>query len=234
MELTSFPWINFRRISSPLANSTLYAAIWLQLILAINRFCAISYPIIYPRIFNRRNAWMTVISLWSCSTLIAALYYNIECANYFETRIHSWSTLYGPCNHAFYAYIATFLSDVIIFISAVIDAIAFYRIITYLKAKECRGNNAAQQRCKHEIVFFKETCVSTAIHAIFAAIFRIDIPVSRLTKITYVWLSILTLDGLAFVYFNHRVLTKQNAVGFHISTMGLQTKTVRNDVNAAT
>uniref|UniRef100_A0A0R3RNB6 G_PROTEIN_RECEP_F1_2 domain-containing protein n=1 Tax=Elaeophora elaphi TaxID=1147741 RepID=A0A0R3RNB6_9BILA len=223
MELASISWRIFTRISSPLANSTLYAAIWMQAVLAINRFCAISYPMTYRRMFNRRSAWITVISLWSCSTLITAFYYNMrcnefvfslslslsliaiwvgyisyyraECVVYCEANTHSWSTLCGPCNHTFITYIAILLSDFIIAISLAIDSFAFYRVIAYLKGKRHREANAAQGKYKQEILFFKETCVSTAIYAIFAAIFRIKMPISRLTKITYIWLAILTLDG---------------------------------------
>ncbi|CAG9535826.1 unnamed protein product [Cercopithifilaria johnstoni] len=224
--IDSFPWIKYRQVSSTLANSSFYAAIWMQTVLAINRFFAVSYPILYSRVFNRRNAWITVIALWLCSTLIAALYYNFECKDYFESVVHSWSTLYGPCNHAFLAYAAMLLSDFIIFISAIIDAMAFYRVISYIKEKRSQDVNGVQQGYGHEIIFFKETCVSTAIHATFAALFRVNVPLSRLTKITYIWLSILTLDGLAFVYFNRRFLIKQNV---QISAMGLRTKTAKTD-----
>ncbi|KAK6112216.1 Serpentine type 7TM GPCR chemoreceptor Srx family protein [Brugia pahangi] len=103
----------------------------MHFVLAINRLWAISYPMKYHRIFNPKNAWITVISLWSFSMLITLLYYNVECLLYVEAYIHSWSNLYGPCNHPFFAYIAMFLSDGVIVITVIIDAIAFYRIITF-------------------------------------------------------------------------------------------------------
>ncbi|VIO88480.1 Uncharacterized protein BM_BM1425 [Brugia malayi] len=230
---TSFPWHIFIRIASPISNSTLYAAIWMHFVLAINRLWAISYPMKYHRIFNPKNAWITVISLWSFSMLITLLYYNVECLLYVEAYIHSWSNLYGPCNHPFFAYIAMFLSDGVIVITVIIDAIAFYRIITYFKGKNSEGANGMQRRMKREIIFFKETCTSTIIHVFFVVIFRFNLPMSRFTKITYTWLAILTLDGLAFVYFNRYLLMKQNAISLSTNTMGLRTKTMRNDLNTA-
>ncbi|VDO46079.1 unnamed protein product [Brugia timori] len=90
-----------------------------------------------------------------------------------------------------------------------------------------------QRRMKREIIFFKETCTSTIIHVFFVVIFRFNLPMSRFTKITYTWLAILTLDGLAFVYFNRYLLMKQNAISLSTNTMGLRTKTMRNDLNTA-
>ncbi|EJD75157.1 hypothetical protein LOAG_17648 [Loa loa] len=156
----------------------------------------------------------------------------VECVTYFEADIYSWATLYGPCNHTFFAYIAMFLSDVIILITIIVDAVAFYRIVTYLKGRKCQKANATQQRSEQEISFFKQTCVSTVVYAFFIVTSYIKIPVSRLTQITYTWLAILTLDGLVFLYFNRRLLIKQNAVGFHTNTTDLRTKAVKNDTNA--
>nr|CDQ03916.1 Bm13512 [Brugia malayi] len=83
---TSFPWHIFIRIASPISNSTLYAAIWMHFVLAINRLWAISYPMKYHRIFNPKNAWITVISLWSFSMLITLLYYNGIRFHHFKIR----------------------------------------------------------------------------------------------------------------------------------------------------
>lgn len=60
-------------------------------------------------------------------------YLTVECPSPYETRFHSWSTLYGPCKNIYIVYIAIVLSDAIIFISIVIDAIAFYFVIVYLR-----------------------------------------------------------------------------------------------------
>ncbi|MCP9257456.1 hypothetical protein DINM_000699 [Dirofilaria immitis] len=218
MGLTSFPWLIFSRITAPFANSTIFAIVWMQFVLAINRLSAISYPIAYKHIFSTRNAWITVVSLW----LI------IECTRYVEADIYSWSTLFGPCDHYFIAYIASSLSDGIIIAAVIVDAVAFYRIVTYLK-----GANRTQQRLGHEILFFKETCVSTAIQVFSTIIFRIDMPVSRLTKVTYTWLMMHTLDGLSFIFFNRHLLKKQNIVGVRTNTVDLRTKTIRNDLNTA-
>ncbi|MCP9262866.1 hypothetical protein DINM_006242 [Dirofilaria immitis] len=271
LETVSFPWTIFIRIASPIANSALYAAIWMQFVLAINRLWAILYPITYHRIFNLRNARVTVSPVHSWSTLYGpcnhsflayiAILLSDDLRQYDHTRIfvsifridgpfiarvtkvtytwlaistldrylevvsfpwtifiriaspiansalyaaiwmqfvwpqispvHSWSTLYGPCNHPIFAYIATFLSDGIILISLIIDAVAFYCTITYLK-----------------------TCVSTIIHAFFVSIFRIDGPfIARVTKVTYTWLAMSTLDSLVFVFFNRNLLMNRNAVG---------------------
>ncbi|KAM3728598.1 Alpha-1A adrenergic receptor [Dirofilaria immitis] len=210
LEVVSFPWTIFIRIASPIANSALYAAIWMQFVLATNRFCAISYPMTYHRIFNLKNARITIIFLWSISMIITVLYYNVECVYYFESPVHSWSTLYGPCNHPIFAYIATFLSDGIILISLIIDAVAFYCTITYLKKKKSQRVNVLRQ----DIFFFKQTCVSTIIHAFFVSIFRIDGPfIARVTKVTYTWLAMSTLDSLVFVFFNRNLLMNRNAVG---------------------
>ncbi|MCP9257332.1 hypothetical protein DINM_000694 [Dirofilaria immitis] len=218
MGLTSFPWLIFSRITAPFANSTIFAIVWMQFVLAINRLSAISYPIAYKHIFSTRNAWITVVSLW----LI------IECTRYVEADIYSWSTLFGPCDHYFIAYIASSLSDGIIIAAVIVDAVAFYRIVTYLK-----GANRTQQRLGHEILFFKETCVSTVIQVFSAIIFRIDVPVSRLTKVTYTWLMMHTLDGLSFIFFNRHLLKKQNIVGVRTNTVDLRSKTTRNDLNTA-
>ncbi|KAL3989904.1 Serpentine type 7TM GPCR chemoreceptor Srx family protein [Acanthocheilonema viteae] len=82
---------NFCSILSPITNSIVYAAVWMQFVLAINRFWAISYPLTYHRIFNSRNVRVTAVSLWSFSMLITVLYYNVECREYFEADIYSWS-----------------------------------------------------------------------------------------------------------------------------------------------
>ncbi|VDO44712.1 unnamed protein product [Onchocerca flexuosa] len=133
MGLIPFPWRIFSRIVSPLANSTLYAAIWMQLVLAINRLWAISHPMTYNRAFNPKNARIIVVSLWLFSILITALYYNVECEHYVETEFYSWSTLFGPCEHSFLTYIAVLLSDGIFLAILIVDIIASYHVIAYLK-----------------------------------------------------------------------------------------------------
>ncbi|VIO88655.1 Uncharacterized protein BM_BM4872 [Brugia malayi] len=188
--LKPFPWTTFIRIFSPIANSTLYAAIWIQFVLAINRLWAISYPMTYHRIFSRKNARLAVVFLWSFSMLIMVLYYNVECVRYFESDIYSWSTLYGPCNHSFFIYFSILLSDGIILITVMVDAIAFYRIVAYIK-----------------------TCITTGIHAFLIAIFRIDGPfIARVTKVTYMWLAMSTLDSFTFIFFNRNLLMNRNVV----------------------
>ncbi|VDN81190.1 unnamed protein product [Brugia pahangi] len=188
--LKPFPWTTFIRIFSPIANSTLYAAIWIQFVLAINRLWAISYPMTYHRIFSRKNARLAVVFLWSFSMLIMVLYYNVECVRYFESDIYSWSTLYGPCNHSFFIYFSILLSDGIILITVMVDAIAFYRMVAYIK-----------------------TCITTGIHAFLIAIFRIDGPfIARVTKVTYMWLAMSTLDSFTFIFFNRNLLMNRNVV----------------------
>lgn len=86
LEFISLSWLIFNRIASPLANSTLYAGIWMQLILAINRLWAITYPIAYHRIFNSRNAWITVVSLWLFNIIITGLYYNGTCFQHLSVK----------------------------------------------------------------------------------------------------------------------------------------------------
>lgn len=56
----------------------------------------------------------------------------VECAHYTEAEIHSWSMLHGPCKHPYIAYIAMLLSDGIIFLTVILDGVAFYLIIHYL------------------------------------------------------------------------------------------------------
>ncbi|VDM93357.1 unnamed protein product [Onchocerca ochengi] len=172
MGLISFPWHIFSRILSPLANSTLFTAIWMQLVLAINRLWAISRPTTYDRVFSPKNARIIVVSLWLSSILITALYYNVECGHYIEADDYSWSTLFGPCKNSFLIYIAILLSSGILLAVLIVDAVAFYRLIVYFK-----------------------TCVTTVIYVFCVIISHIEMPMSRLTKIMYVWLAIHTLDG---------------------------------------
>ncbi|VDO44968.1 unnamed protein product [Onchocerca flexuosa] len=153
--LISVPWRTFSRIFSPLANSSLYAAIWMQFVLAINRVWAISYPITYDRIFNLKNDRIIVVSIWLSSILITALYYNVECERYVEADFYSWSTLFGPCKHSFLTYVAVSLSDGIFLAILIVNTIAFYHIIAYFKKKKHQAART-QQRMGQEIVFFKE------------------------------------------------------------------------------
>ncbi|VDO26022.1 unnamed protein product [Brugia timori] len=220
--LKPFPWTTFIRIFSPIANSTLYAAIWIQFVLAINRLWAISYPMTYHRIFSRKNARLAVVFLWSFSMLIMVLYYNVECVRYFESDIYSWSTLYGPCNHSFFIYFSILLSDGIILITVMVDAIAFYRIVAYIKKKKHQEVNATRGSLSHDILFFKEkifqACITTGIHAFLIAIFRIDGPfIARVTKVTYMWLAMSTLDSFTFIFFNRNLLMNRNVVNIKLA-----------------
>ncbi|KAL3989903.1 Serpentine type 7TM GPCR chemoreceptor Srx family protein [Acanthocheilonema viteae] len=227
--LIQFPWKIFARIVSPITNSTVYAAIWMQFVLAINRLWAVSYPLTYHRIFNSRNVRVTAVSLWSFSMLITVLYYNVECTEYFEADIYSWSALYGPCNHSSLAYIAMIISDGIILTTVIINAVAFYRIIAYLKEKRSQEVNTMHENLSQDILFFKETCVTTVAHAFFISIFRIDGPfVARTTKITYMWLAMSTLHGFIFIFFNLNLMMNRNVVNIHsISLVNILTKQTR-------
>uniref|UniRef100_A0A915PU23 G-protein coupled receptors family 1 profile domain-containing protein n=1 Tax=Setaria digitata TaxID=48799 RepID=A0A915PU23_9BILA len=218
----NIPWNKIARLTSPLANSTLYGAIWVHFVLAINRLCAIAYPVDYHRIFCMRNARITVVSIWLISMLINGLYYN---------DLHSWSTLYGPCNHYYLAYIAMLLSDGIVVITVVVDTITFYRVVKYLKVslnskftvcsvtvfiqlqENKRGSRVVREGMMQDITFFKETSVSTVIHIFFIIVYRFPNPfVSRVTKIGYMWLAMQISDGLVFAFFNRRLLIKRNTV----------------------
>ncbi|EFO24775.1 hypothetical protein LOAG_03703, partial [Loa loa] len=61
--------------------------------------------------------------------------------------------------------------------------------------KKSQEVNSAQENLNEDILFFKETCASTVIHAFLIAIFRIDGPfAARVTKVTYMWLAMSTVD----------------------------------------
>uniref|UniRef100_A0A8R1XVV5 G_PROTEIN_RECEP_F1_2 domain-containing protein n=1 Tax=Onchocerca volvulus TaxID=6282 RepID=A0A8R1XVV5_ONCVO len=198
MGLISLPWRTFSRIFSPLANSTLFAAIWMQLVLAINRFWAISRPMTYDRVFNPKNARIIVVSLWLFSILITALYYNVdksstlsklknnlkyqiltevECKRYVEADFHSWSTLFGPCKHFFLTYIAVSLSDGIFLVVLIVNAIASYYIIAYLQLQKKKHQGAkTQQKMGQEIVFFKEFGIRILQSALVEGTKRSELP----------------------------------------------------------
>uniref|UniRef100_A0A0R3RKJ2 G_PROTEIN_RECEP_F1_2 domain-containing protein n=1 Tax=Elaeophora elaphi TaxID=1147741 RepID=A0A0R3RKJ2_9BILA len=221
--LRSFPWKIFMRIASPMANSALYATIWMQLVLAVNRLFAISYPMRYNRIFNRKNARIIATSVWSFSMLITVLYYNVECVRYVEADVYSWSTLYGPCKHSFLAYIAIILSDHIILITVVVNAIAFYRIVARMKKSKLENSFENSFRSlNRDITFFKETCVTTVAHAFLIAIVRIDgLFLARVTKIIYTWLAMSTVDSFIFLFFNHNLMFERNTANLFAPTNNL-------------
>uniref|UniRef100_A0AAF5PK46 7TM GPCR serpentine receptor class x (Srx) domain-containing protein n=1 Tax=Wuchereria bancrofti TaxID=6293 RepID=A0AAF5PK46_WUCBA len=192
--LKPFPWTTFIRIFFPIANSTLYAAIWIQFVLAINRLWTISYPMTCHRIFSQKNARLAVVFLWSFSMLIMVLYYN---------------DLTKKMNYVIiFIYFAMLLSDGVNLTTVSVNAIAFYCIVAYIKEV-----NATRESLSHDILFFKETCITTGIHAFLIAIFRIDEPfIARVTKVTYMWLAMSTLDSFTFIFSNRKLLRNRNVV----------------------
>uniref|UniRef100_A0A0M3HSV6 G_PROTEIN_RECEP_F1_2 domain-containing protein n=1 Tax=Ascaris lumbricoides TaxID=6252 RepID=A0A0M3HSV6_ASCLU len=62
-------------LSGQIANGMFYASILLSLIMAANRFCAITFSTIYSRLFTRRCAIKSVLIIWIISLLMCSPYY---------------------------------------------------------------------------------------------------------------------------------------------------------------
>ncbi|EJW84091.1 hypothetical protein WUBG_04996 [Wuchereria bancrofti] len=89
-----------------------------------------------------------------------------------------------------FIYFAMLLSDGVNLTTVSVNAIAFYCIVAYIK-----------------------TCITTGIHAFLIAIFRIDEPfIARVTKVTYMWLAMSTLDSFTFIFSNRKLLRNRNVV----------------------
>ncbi|MCP9263390.1 hypothetical protein DINM_006131 [Dirofilaria immitis] len=248
MGLTSFPWLIFSRITAPFANSTIFAIVWMQFVLAINRLSAISYPIAYKHIFIECTRYVEA-DIYSWSTLLTmrslfhrlycfiALRWHYHCRCYCRCPVWTFDELRFSLFRSLGIIVALTCSHNLRIFDLIRDLVSISIISQFasniIAEKRRQGANRTQQRLGHEILFFKETCVSTVIQVFSMIIFRIDMPVSRLTKVTYTWLMMHTLDGLSFIFFNRHLLKKQNIVGVRTNTVDLRTKTIRNDLNTA-
>lgn len=70
------PSLLLTQLAGQLVNAGFYGSLFMHLIITINRFCAISYPMYYRRLFNKANARTTALLLWLFVMLLCIPYYH--------------------------------------------------------------------------------------------------------------------------------------------------------------
>ncbi|VDM27273.1 unnamed protein product [Toxocara canis] len=88
-----------------LINSSYYGVIWTHLFIAINRFIAINYALLYNRIYTNRRALIASVVIWICTFSATSIYYVGGCSLLFYRSLYQFNFDDAPCGHFLSLYI---------------------------------------------------------------------------------------------------------------------------------
>ncbi|KHN73685.1 Serpentine receptor class X 45 [Toxocara canis] len=225
-------------MAGQISNSMYYAAITISLIIAVNRFCAISFPTTYSCMFTQRVAFLSLAIIWMTSLLMCSIYYIDGCAYKFDTNSFLWHFGNSLCGE-FLSFYVDFLFGLIVVIAAMlVDTVTLFKLWSYAKLmkKATNGvsfqrrrkeliffmqltkkatNGVSFQRRRKELIFFMQSCLYTSIFVVGIILFHVvsksvSSTLGLFACVTVGWITAHSLCGVVFVGFNWKLLYKRN------------------------
>uniref|UniRef100_A0A9J2P9G7 G-protein coupled receptors family 1 profile domain-containing protein n=1 Tax=Ascaris lumbricoides TaxID=6252 RepID=A0A9J2P9G7_ASCLU len=219
-------------LAGQISNAMYYSAITMMVLIAVNRFCAISLSTRYARIFTNKCAIRLVITTWIIYLSICSIYHVDGCSYIFDRDLYIWHFGVQQCGLLLSFYMDYLFGLIIVIASVIVDAFVLIRLLSYTKvANRSNGNlfgNTSSRRRRREMKFFIQSCLYTAIFVIGLTLFHVvsqwqSTALQLFACITVVWMSALALCGFVFIAFNWRhlfCLIKPSTAITNVTEMG--------------
>uniref|UniRef100_A0A1I7XDF1 7TM_GPCR_Srx domain-containing protein n=1 Tax=Heterorhabditis bacteriophora TaxID=37862 RepID=A0A1I7XDF1_HETBA len=169
------------------------------LFLSINRFFAISAPILYRQYFTPANTYKIILFIIFCSICYWAVYFLDGCEFYFSHDKAVWLFVDSACGQFLSTYVDLGYYVGIFILGAMLD------LITLIRLKYANANILGIQkegkflrksdvsRHKKEVLFFIQSCLNTLLYCFMLVCFHVisrALPSSRwlqFSSTTLIW-----------------------------------------------
>ncbi|KAK6109338.1 Serpentine type 7TM GPCR chemoreceptor Srx family protein [Brugia pahangi] len=205
------------RLVGVLVNGPYYGTLLIHFFVALNRLCAVLYPIRYKQLWSESRSLIVGIISWTTGTSLCMLHLYKDCSLLFNEnssyRFFYGDSYYGKvCGNADAA-----LSVFIVMIMACLDSITLIKLLAYRRA--LRKNvtmSTGSAFNKKEVLFFKQSCLVSFIYTASVAVL-ITHPFLFTNKwllflsSTIIWILMQSTDGLVLLIFNFKMIWKTNS-----------------------
>uniref|UniRef100_A0A914UJ77 G-protein coupled receptors family 1 profile domain-containing protein n=1 Tax=Plectus sambesii TaxID=2011161 RepID=A0A914UJ77_9BILA len=192
-----------------------FGGIYSTLLIGVNRFFAISFPVRYRKAFTDRNTIFLIILCWILATFHAILYFFDGCDFFYDPSTYVWQYDTTPCGNfaSFYLdFCFGVASFAIIFIFNVLTAAKLHLSNKQQLASQVASQTASEirdqeKRRKREIRFFVQACINGASFNIMLISFHL---LSRyawdkwslFATTSLIWQLAHASNGIVFLVFN--------------------------------
>ncbi|CAJ0585031.1 unnamed protein product, partial [Mesorhabditis spiculigera] len=177
--------------------------------MALNRTCAIFFPIQYPHIFSHRNVTIMNTFCWLSAIVPSIWTYRIaDCRFYYLDAIWGYTFDDNPLCGKIGWYYDFIKSVTTILIIGVLDLVTFIKCRIHgaqLVAKITDAQARAKRRS--EIHYATQVCLQGCIFILelfsfFLFVNYVDSKMAKFALTTIAWISVHALDGMITIYFN--------------------------------
>ncbi|CAL2044830.1 unnamed protein product [Caenorhabditis brenneri] len=197
-------------IESYLINSanTLYLGNEYQIVLvALNRFCALFFPMKYSKVFSVLNTTivLVVIYLYRIGKKIYDIYRDPGCLAIYSTQALAWS--YSEClyeDDALVVILYTFIA------MSILNTITFVKILHFYGKRSTGQDNETKKRMRKNTIHFLQTMLQDSLYLIdMSFTFKFsqwsEHRVWTYISGTFIWECLHSIDGFIMVMFNERL-----------------------------
>uniref|UniRef100_A0A8R1TMH9 G_PROTEIN_RECEP_F1_2 domain-containing protein n=1 Tax=Onchocerca volvulus TaxID=6282 RepID=A0A8R1TMH9_ONCVO len=210
--LLSSPELFLVRLIGVFVNGGWFGALFVHFFIALNRLCAIAYPMKYKKLWSEAKALVTGIFSWILGMTICMIHLFKDCSLLFDGESYDFNyqdSFYGNiCS-----YSDTGLTLIMVIAKTFLDVLTLIKILAYRKTMPGKSAISSGARNEREILFFKQSCLLNFIFFICLAIldgheFLITDKWLTFAASTITWIMMQSLDGLIFLIFNLKVFWK--------------------------
>uniref|UniRef100_A0A8R1XRX3 G_PROTEIN_RECEP_F1_2 domain-containing protein n=1 Tax=Onchocerca volvulus TaxID=6282 RepID=A0A8R1XRX3_ONCVO len=210
--LLSSPELFLVRLIGVFVNGGWFGALFVHFFIALNRLCAVAYPIKYKKLWSEAKALVTGIISWTLGMTVCMIHLYKDCSLLFDTETYDFNY-----QDSFYGNICNFgdsgLAIIAIIAMISLDTVTLTKILAHRRTMSGRSATSSSVRNEREILFFKQSCILGLVFFICFAIlaghqYILTDKWLVFAASTITWIMMQSLDGLIFLIFNLKMLWK--------------------------
>uniref|UniRef100_A0A0R3RFZ1 7TM_GPCR_Srx domain-containing protein n=1 Tax=Elaeophora elaphi TaxID=1147741 RepID=A0A0R3RFZ1_9BILA len=210
----SSPELFLPRLVGVLVNGPYYGSLFSHIFVALNRLCAVAYPIRYNRLWSESKALAAGIISYILGTGLCMVHLHKDCALLFNESF-SYRFSYGDSYYGTICSKSDASASVLIMIMITcIDFVTLTKILAYRRAmrKNTLGSTSGAIN-EREVLFFKQSCLVgflyiTSVLTLMSHQFLFTNKWLLFASSTILWILMQSMDGVVLLLFNRKVIWK--------------------------
>uniref|UniRef100_A0A8R1XMZ1 G_PROTEIN_RECEP_F1_2 domain-containing protein n=1 Tax=Onchocerca volvulus TaxID=6282 RepID=A0A8R1XMZ1_ONCVO len=204
------------RLIGVFVNGGWFGSLFVHFFVALNRLCAVVNPIKYKKLWSEAKALTAGIMSWTFAMTICMIHLYKDCSLIFNEKsaydFYYQNSFYGTvCRNSDIA-----LSLTTVIAMSCLDVTTLIKLLAHRRIMPGNLVKSSGARNEKEILFFKQSCILGLVFFICFAIlaghqFLVTNKWLTFAASTITWIMMLSLDGLLFLIFNHKMLWKKSA-----------------------
>uniref|UniRef100_A0A0R3RFZ4 G_PROTEIN_RECEP_F1_2 domain-containing protein n=1 Tax=Elaeophora elaphi TaxID=1147741 RepID=A0A0R3RFZ4_9BILA len=214
LPILSTPELFITRLIGVLVNGTYYGSLFSHFFIALNRFCAVAYPIRYRQLWSQSRALIAGIISYTLGTTFCMIHLYKDCSLLFN-QSSNYCFFYGDSFHGNMCRSADAIGSVSLIASmACIDFITLIKILAYRRKSQRNTTTSTSDTInEREIIFFKQSCLISFIYITVTTV-NMTHPLLFANKwllflsSTISWMLLQSVEGCVLLIFNRKVIWK--------------------------